>query len=216
MTGKVIPFNPLDKKNLGASVAEALLASPAHRLGDLPDFSGAGIYAIYYSGEFPAYAELSKRNQEGRYSAPIYVGKAVPAGARKGMALDASASGKPLFSRLGEHAESIRAVVNLDINDFHCRHLVVDDIWIPLGESLLIARYSPVWNSLIDGFGNHDPGKGRYEGLCPRWDVLHPGRAWAARCKARDEDATSIRRDVETFLRDAVFPTSDRFISPKD
>ncbi len=42
MTGKVIPFNPLDKKNLGASVAEALLTKEVHPLGDLPVFEGGG------------------------------------------------------------------------------------------------------------------------------------------------------------------------------
>ena len=35
MTGKVIPFNPLDKQNLGASVAEALLSKDAHPLEEL-------------------------------------------------------------------------------------------------------------------------------------------------------------------------------------
>ena len=216
MTAKFIPFNPLDKKNLAASVAEAILASKPHRLGELPSFEGAGVYAIYYSGRFPAYAEISKRNQGDSKTAPIYVGKAVPAGARKGGGAATGTVGKPLFNRLSEHAESIRAVSNLDINDFTCRFLVVDDIWIPLGESLLIARYSPVWNSLIDGFGNHDPGSGRYNGLRPRWDVLHPGRAWAAKCKGRDETEANIARDVVTYLQNAKFPTSNRFVNPEN
>ena len=34
MTANIIPFNPLDKKNLGASVAEAMLATKVHRLGN--------------------------------------------------------------------------------------------------------------------------------------------------------------------------------------
>lgn len=213
-TGRVIPFNPLDKKNLGASVAEAMLASPAHPLGALPEFTGAGIYALYYRGKFPAYAEIAKRNQAHRFGAPIYVGKAVPAGARKGGDLAPSASGKSLLNRLNEHADSIRSVKNLDLADFFYRYLVVDDIWIPLGESLLIARYSPVWNSLIDGFGNHDPGKGRYNGMRPRWDVLHPGRSWAEKCKARPETAKDIARDVVAYLQNASFPASDRMIEP--
>ena len=212
MTADIIPFNPLDKKNLGASVADALLASQAHPLGNLPELRGAGIYAIYYAGPFPAYAEISKRNQNEK-TAPIYVGKAVPAGARKGGGTGAP-GGKPLFNRLLEHAESIRAVDNLDINDFSCRFLVVDDIWIPLGESLMIARFSPLWNSMIDGFGNHDPGSGRYQGMRPRWDMLHPGRAWAARCEQRAESAADIIRDVENHLRTMTFPTSSRFTAP--
>jgi hypothetical protein len=88
-----------------------------------------------------------------------------------------------------------------DINDFVCRYLAVDDIWIPLGELLMIARFSPVWNTIVDGFGNHTPGKGRFEGARPRWDVLHPGRPWAKKCKDRGETVADIVRDVETYLR---------------
>ena len=214
MTAEIIPFNPLDKKNLGASVAEAMLASAVHPLDALPEFKGAGIYAIYYTGDHEAYGELARRNKDGKFNAPIYVGKAVPAGARKGGGLASGTVGKPLFNRLSEHAESVRASTNLAIQDFHCRYLVVDDIWIPLGESLLIARYSPVWNALLDGFGNHDPGSGRYNGLRPRWDVLHPGRSWATRCRERTEGAEHIARDVETYLRNASYPVTDRFILP--
>jgi len=50
MTAEIIPFNPLDKTNLGASVADALLARPAMPLGELAEFQGAGVYAIYYGG----------------------------------------------------------------------------------------------------------------------------------------------------------------------
>lgn len=212
MTANIIPFNPLDKKNLGASVAEAMLASKVHPLGDVPAFKGVGIYVIYYSGKFDAYAEITKRNKDGKFGIPIYVGKAVPAGARKGGGSGAETSGKPLFKRLAEHADSIKAAPNLDVLDFHCRFLTVDDIWIPLSESLLIARYSPVWNTLVDGFGNHDPGSGRYEGLRPRWDVLHPGRGWAEKCKSRLETADDINREVAAFLRSFTFPASERFI----
>lgn len=199
MTAKVIPFNPLDKKNLGASVAEALLEQRAHPLGAIGSFEGAGIYAIYYSGPFKAYLELTKRNLDGNFEAPIYVGKAVPKGARRGGDLEAVA-GKVLYKRLNEHADSIRAAENLSIDDFHCRFLVVDDIWIPLGESLIITKFMPVWNSFVDGFGNHDPGKGRHAGMRPRWDVLHPGRSWALRLQDRQESAREIERDAENYL----------------
>lgn len=212
MTADVIPFNPLDKKNLGASVAEAMLARKASPLGQIEEFTGAGIYAIYYSGGFKPYAEVSKRNAQGKYVAPIYVGKAVFAGARTGTGRKAKASDTPLYDRLAEHAESIRGVINLEIDDFHCRYLVVDDIWIALGESVLIAHFSPVWNAIVTGFGNHDPGAGRYNGMRPRWDVVHPGRTWAARCKDRKETDKDIMRDATTFLANMIFPTSNRFI----
>ena len=62
-TAEVIPFNPLDKRNLGASVAEALVSQPAHALGALKSFFGSGIYAIYYTAHIPLMA-LSPRQTE--------------------------------------------------------------------------------------------------------------------------------------------------------
>jgi len=200
------PYNPLAKHNLGISVADALLARTPVPLGKLPIFKGAGIYAIYYSGPFPAYNAIAKRNDGGKCEWPIYVGKAIPAGARKGNVGLSEDAGPVLFKRLSEHAESVRLAQNLDIKDFDCRYLVVDDIWIPLGESLLIANLSPLWNKLIDGFGNHDPGAGRYEGKRPRWDVLHPGRAWALKCKDRAETADQISEETRNHLQTAPLP----------
>lgn len=205
------PYNPLDKWNLGVSVAEAMLSQDAAPLGSLTRFDGAGVYAIYYTGQFDAYRPLARLNKGKKPKAPIYVGRAIPPGARKGgFGLDATPS-QALFNRLAEHAESINLAANLNIKDFHCRYLVVDDIWIPLGESLLIAKFAPVWNTLIDGFGNHDPGKGRYNGLCPRWDVLHPGRAWAAKCKARQETANQIKNDIAEYFRSHPALTGQAF-----
>lgn len=205
------PYNPLDRKNLGASVAVALLERQTKSLGSLEIFQGAGIYSIYYTGEFSAYAPIATRNIGGKFETPIYVGKAVPQGARKGgIGLDSSAK-KALYNRLSEHAESINATTNLSIEDFFCRFLVVDDIWIPLGESLLIAKFAPVWNTIIDGFGNHDPGKGRYKGMRPRWDVLHPGREWARKCKTRPETADQIIAEVEEYLRSTPIPPTPHF-----
>ena len=194
------PFNPLDKKNLGVSVAEALLTRPRSPLPPADRFSGAGVYAIYYQGTFPLYRPLGKRNlaNDGK-DIPIYVGKAVPAGARKGgLGLDIAA-GPVLFNRLQEHAESIQAAENLKLADFFSRYLTVDDIWIPLGESLLIETFSPVWNKLIDGFGNHDPGKGRHQGKTPAWDVIHPGRGWAKKLQ-KGKSLQSIEDEVKKFF----------------
>lgn len=200
MSSKEGPYNPLDKFNLGASVTEALLAREAVSLGSLKPFLGAGIYAIYYLGTFPPYAVISNANRNGRLSMPIYVGKAIPAGGRKGrVALDAT-PGQVLFNRLREHADSIQQAENIDLADFACRFLVVDDIWIPLGESLLITRSRPLWNQVLDGFGNHDPGSGRGAQRRSRWDVIHPGRAWATRLAENKQSKDALLERIARFL----------------
>lgn len=193
------PYNPLEKKNLAVSVAEAMLNRPVSHLP--PDsFEGAGIYAIYYTGDFEAYKRIAEKNREGKFEAPIYVGKAVPAGARKGGFGLGLSPGNVLYRRLEEHATSIIQARNLNIEDFFCRYLVVDDIWIPLGESLLIEKFSPLWNKVIDGFGNHDPGKGRYNQQRSRWDTLHPGRSWAERLAPNKETVEQILEKIKIFF----------------
>ena len=213
MTGrKIVPFNPLDKRHLGESVGQAMLRQPLLPLEDLTSFIGAGIYAIYYQGDFNAYAEIAKKNQKHDFIAPIYVGKAVPKGARKGGDLE-TVPGKSLFNRLKQHRRSIEEAINLNLTDFYCRYLVADDIWIPLGESLLIAKFNPLWNKLVDGFGNHDPGRGRHAGLRPRWDVLHPGRSWAEKCQPREETADQIIIEIKEYLRNNPPPDDSTLIT---
>ena len=102
-----IPFNPLAKKNLGLSVADALLARSVFPLSSLQPFVGAGIYAIYYVGAFPVYTEIARRNIDNKFTQPIYVGRAVPKGARKGGFGFEASPGNVLYLRLLEHAETI-------------------------------------------------------------------------------------------------------------
>lgn len=182
------PYNPLDKKNLGISVADAMLEQPISALPPTA-FAGAGIYAIYYSGNFEHYTAIREGNLNNLWTQPIYVGKAIPKGGRKGgIGLEATA-GNVLHRRLTEHARSIHEAHNLELSDFYCRYLVVDDIWIPLGESLLIETFKPLWNVVLDGFGNHDPGGGRSNSQRSAWDMLHPGRNWASKYReGRDID----------------------------
>lgn len=206
------PYNPLSERNLGASVAEALLERSATKITELPAFNGAGIYAIYYIGDFPAYEGIASRNREGKFEWPIYVGKAIPSGARKGGRATGEV-GSDLLKRLKEHRSSLNAAINLNVEDFYCRMLVVTDIWIPLGESLLIAKFSPLWNSLIDGFGNHTPGKGRLAGMIPRWDVVHPGRSWAPKCAPRSETAEQILGEVAAYIRSTSIPSKPKIMS---
>ena len=171
-----------------------------------PDrFPGAGIYLIYYTGNFAPYAKVSAANQKGKYAQPIYVGKAIPPGGRKGLEGFDVPHGHALFGRIDEHADSIKAAKNLSISDFRCRWLVVDEVFIPLGESLLISHFRPLWNVIVDGFGNHPPGAGRVGGKKPAWDVLHPGRAWANRLQpARSPE--DILVDVKSHIDSVPIP----------
>lgn len=206
-------YNPLDKQNLGRSVAEALLESDLVALptpGSRDSFTGAGVYAIYTFGahaHFPPYRPLANHNKHANPLVPIYVGKAIPAGARRaGVGLDTE-PGTVLFNRLREHAKSIHDATNLELDDFGCKYLLVDDIWIPLGESLLIQQFRPIWNMLIDGFGNHDPGGGRRDQRRSAWDTVHPGRKWAELLAHPNRTPAEIRHDIEEFLAGESVPT---------
>lgn len=200
---RIAPFNPLDKTNLGESVADALLQQLVGPLPPRKAFIGAGVYTIYYEGDFSLYREVARQNRNGKNGWPIYVGKAVPAGARKGgYGLDAD-PGQALFKRLHEHAGSIDQAENLRLEDFRCRFLVVDDIWIPLAESLLIEMFSPLWNRKIDGFGNHDPGAGRYNQQRSAWDTIHPGRLWAKRLQPLATDEDLLREEAASYIATA-------------
>ncbi len=193
-------YNPLDKLRLGESVAKALLACPVSVLPPPGAFAGAGIYAFYYTGPFLPYRKVAERNAKDQWASPIYVGKAVPAGARKGGYGLGESPGEVLYRRLREHSESIDQAENLSLSDFNCRYLTVDDIWIPLGESLLISMFSPLWNQILDGFGNHDPGAGRYNQQRSSWDVIHPGRPWAKKLKPNSRSRDEILKVIAKFL----------------
>jgi hypothetical protein len=203
------PYNPLDKKNLGVNVADALLARPVGPLPPEEKFLGAGIYVLYYTGDYPHYLSLAIANREENFKHPIYVGKAVPKGARKGGIGFDKPAGPVLFDRLEEHAESIQATSELKIVDFSCRYLVVDDIWIPLGESLLIEMYSPVWNHVLDGYGNHDPGGGRHKQKRSKWDVVHPGRTWVVNLANHKKTPEELLRMVATYMAKKFPPKTE-------
>ena len=159
------PFDPLEYKNLGESIVRAMNEQPIHSLDNLEKFEGAGIYALYYTGDFLAYSPISRANKQSPGSVPIYIGKAEAENARKGGSVDDvignDYKGTKLFSRVMKHKQSIEKVSNLDVKDFHVRVLVVTPTWIPLAETIAIRNSRPLWNVVIDGLGNHDPGKGR-------------------------------------------------------
>jgi hypothetical protein len=199
------PFNPLDKKNLGIAIAEELSNQAAVRLDQLDSFKGSGIYALYYTGPFQAYKVISQINAGIDVVQPIYVGKSGAPGSRKGQ--DGSKNERLLSTMIRTHRRNIEEVENLEVSDFYVKRLIVDDIFIPLGESLMIASYTPLWNVYVDGFGNNAPGGNRPQ-VRSIWDTLHPGRAAAAKLKDREETRAQLEADIKKFLEDLPLLTS--------
>lgn len=113
-----------------------------------------------------------------------------------------------LFKRLSEHAATIRkAETTLRVEDFEVRVVPMADALVQWAEAVMIKRLRPVWNAQISGFGNHDPGKGRYQQARSIWDQLHPGRTWAEKLEnlaKYDQDALRhiIRQSLDTDLDD--------------
>ena len=176
-----------------------LEASPVQPLPVPERFIGPGIYALYYRGDFEPYARITLANQD-KWTYPIYTGKAVPKGARQGRKRDSTST--ELYSRLREHARSIEQTENLDLADFACRLTILNEEMSDLivtVEAALIRRYAPLWNSIIDGFGNHDPGKGRRNQAVSEWDTLHPGRSWVERMTGPRADRGEVLAKVETY-----------------
>lgn len=174
------PFDPLDVENIGVTLAVELLEQPLRELPPAENFSGAGVYAIYYTGSHADYAELvGLDGGAGGSKYPVYIGSAVRENAKQGFN-PRPTTVRRLRSRLAHHAESIRGVVDggLDpdfrLEDFRCRFLVLNDAYITLAESVLIATFRPAWNGM--GFGSKVVGIRREGQLPSLWDSLHPGR----------------------------------------
>lgn len=203
------PYNPLAKANLADSIARALLRSPVHPLSDTSSLVGAGIYLIYYTGSLDWYRSIADANRKSAFEQPIYVGKAIPKGGRKGGITDsAAAKGRALRDRLSQHFTSVSEAINLEAGEFYFRSLVVDDIWIPLGENILIELHKPVWNRVVDGFGNKDPGKRRKSQFRSSWDVIHPGRKFAEKLGQNPKSAAQIVADIRLFFEKGVSPST--------
>jgi hypothetical protein len=195
MSKKEEPYNPLDYKNLTSNVVREMMVRDAVEM-PVKKFGGPGVYALFYNGPFPPYAPFRSPD----WTEPIYVGKAVLPGSRKGgkrRKLDYPA----LHGRISEHAASIDAASNLDLADFRVRYLTVIPLWITMAERFLIEHYLPIWNVCIEGFGIHDPGKGRHAGEISWWDALHPGRTWAGNLRQTRATSDAIDR-LTTFLKE--------------
>jgi hypothetical protein len=177
--------------------------TPVLPLPPQESFLGTGVYAIYYIGKAPLYAKYGEINRLA-YRDAIYVGKAVPTGWRQSRASDNPLEqSRELCNRLREHGRSIRGGSGLSAKDFMCRFMIFEDAgsdMIGTIEAALIKLHRPLWNSTVDGFGNHDPGSGWYEQAVSDWDVLHPGRQWAIKCKGTPRKRTAILADINAHL----------------
>lgn len=172
--------------------------TPVHLLPPPENFIGAGVYALYYIGKSPYYKYLYDLNRL-NFVQPIYVGKAVPRGWRQARLQQAS---NELYNRLCDHQNSINQAENLNLNDFRCRFMILEDAaadMIGTVEASLIRQYTPIWNSCIDGFGNHDPGSGRYDQAKSDWDILHPGRRWADRLKGSHPSLKDVEKKANAY-----------------
>jgi hypothetical protein len=190
-------FDPTDPATAGRVVALTLVAQARHPLSAIPDFYGAGVYAIYFKGDYEHYQPLSGTDH------PIYVGKADPA---TPSAKDAIAQEAKLSGRLKDHAKSIRkATTTLNIEDFDCRFLIVQSGFQKSAEDYLINKFKPIWNSetkICFGLGKHgDSSETRVNKRSP-WDTLHPGRPWAKSIKENQKEPGQIAEQIrEHFER---------------
>lgn len=188
-------FDPADPVTAGRIVALTLISQPVHELVSIPNFYGAGIYAIYYKGDFAPYAKLVGSDH------PIYVGKADPASAS---AKDAIAQGTKLSIRLNEHAKSIgKAVTTLSIEDFKCRFLIVQSGFQKSAEDYLINFFKPIWNSetkICFGLGKHGDSSETRDNKRSPWDTMHPGRAWADKSSKDQKTREQIVSEINQHL----------------
>jgi hypothetical protein len=178
--------------------------TPVHTLPPPESFLGTGVYALYYTGQNPLYKRYAELNRLS-YSYPIYVGKAVPKGWRQARSSDNTLNqSRELIGRLREHSRSITLGAGLSLEGFMCRFVIFEDVgsdMISTIEAALIKLNTPLWNTAVDGFGNHDPGSGRYEQAKSDWDVIHEGRAWAKKCNGAHAEKSAIVSKIRLHLK---------------
>ncbi|MFF5608982.1 Eco29kI family restriction endonuclease [Streptomyces cellulosae] len=186
-------FNPLDIDLLSRNLREEMDGRPRVSLDSVKPFPGAGLYALYYTGDLKIYERLRDAD------VPIYVGRAQAGSSSYGE--PPNESEPKLYKRIANHRKSINEAENLSASDFDVRYLILDDVWVILGERALLRTYRPVlWNSLMTGFGSNHPGGGRKNGRSV-WDSIHPGRKRAAAllCNRRYS-----RPEMDQLIADAI------------
>lgn len=182
---------------------------PCYRLVDLKQYRDimrqhVGVYLLFYHGNNPFYECIADINKED-CRLPIYVGKAVESGKRKGTSVKNTQS---LYGRVNEHKRSIEHCQEqggLSVNDFSFKVIAMHSNLVTWGEATMIRHFKPAWNSIIEGFGIHTPGVGRFEQARSVWDCLHPGRPFAEKMKKlasfdKDGKKAKISESCKQFL----------------
>ena len=192
-----------DFQKIISEAIDFLQQTPAQRMPPPEQFEGPGVYKIYCvakSGIYSRFYDFNKTSLQ----VPIYIGKAVPKGWRQGrQPSSADRKNNELYQRLREHTNSISQGEGLKVEDYFCRFMILEGAessLIATLEAALIREYQPLWNTVIDGFGNHDPGKGRYQQSKSDWDVCHPGRAWAERCQGIPKNRQELYDAIDNFF----------------
>lgn len=200
-------FDPLAVENVGVTLAAELLERPLSKMPPEEEFAGAGVYALYYSGGHDAYSPLVALDEK-RFKFPIYIGKASAQSTKQGFNPNGGGA-KKLYKRIEDHAKSIEAVENLDLDDFRCRYIVLNDAYISLAESVMIRVFRPPWNGM--SFGSKVVGKYRMGGKPGMWDSLHPGRGGRpSGSEEADKAANIIGRRIDELHQDITDPAVKR------
>jgi Eco29kI restriction endonuclease len=187
-------FDPLAVENVGVTLAVELLQQPTVDFPPSVPFKGAGVYALYYTGDNPAYAPLvALDNGQCRY--PVYVGRAQRENLNQGFNPRPSTKGE-LFKRIKKHFDSVRQTQSVDPAHFKVRYLVLKPAYISLAEAVLIMAFRPPWNGM--GLGSNVTGGIRMAGKGSLWDSLHPGR------KGRPAGSEDTAREAAELIKRRV------------
>ena len=90
----------------------------------------------------------------------------------------------------------------MELDDFRCRFLVLNDAYIALAESVPIRVFRPAWNGM--SFGSKVVGKNRMTGDVGLWDALHPGRGGRPSGTERADDAVALISKRITELSEEI------------
>jgi hypothetical protein len=174
-------------------------------------FHGSGVYALYYSGDHPAYKHISGREL------PIYVGKADPQNPDAKTSLE---QGTKLHDRLvKDHLRSIRiaqeyatgnrqlareGIRPIRAEDFLARWIALPSAYAAAVEQVLINTYQPPWNMVAFGFGKHGDASSTRKNKRSEWDTIHPGRKWAMTPETIPNDLTA--REIQERILELTEP----------